>query len=437
MRTPADRLSKGSCPESQAGANTHLMIRLLHTADWHIGAELNGFTRSREHARFFDLLVEIVESEQIDGLIVAGDIYDHQNPAIDAQRMLFELVDRLTLVRPTLTTVMIAGNHDSAGRIDAPGPLLRRANVHAAGALSWTDGKPDLDRHLIPIRGDDGEVGAYVLAVPYLRPADLPSFRLAQEPGAPSPVEAAVAEVYRRFVDAARIRIGPDAPLVATGHLHLSGATLSASIAERRILIGGEHAVTGRIFPEGLAYVALGHLHKPQAVGFDTVRYAGSPFPMSNAERGYDHGVTLIDIDGGAVGVAHRPLPRPVPFLRIPEAGRIAPEGIAAALEKLGLEPDLPESDWPFAQVFVAVDGPAPGIHVDIEEAVAAFPLRLVGIDVKRPDRGPEVVADLPPRLSERSPEDVFAEAFRAEYGSEPDAAHRDVFRLALEEVGQ
>ncbi|MCC2112281.1 MAG: exonuclease SbcCD subunit D C-terminal domain-containing protein [Hyphomicrobiales bacterium] len=413
------------------------MVRLLHTADWHIGAELNGFARTREHARLFDLLVEVVESERVDGLIVAGDVYDHQNPAIDAQRMLFELIDRLILVRPTLTMVMIAGNHDSAGRIDAPGPLLRRANVHAIGALSWLGDDPDLDRHLVPIRDESGAIGAHVLAIPYLRPADLPSFRLAQEPGAPSPIEAAVAEVYRRFVEAARCRIGPDAPLVATGHLHLSGAILSESIAERRILIGGEHAITGRIFPADLAYVALGHLHKPQAVGAETVRYAGSPFPMSNAERGYDHGVSLVELDGGTVTILHRSLPRPVPFLRVPETGRIAPKEIAEALEKLALAPEAAESDWPFVQVFVAVDGPAPGLHADIEDAAAGFPLRLVGIDVKRPEWGPDAGADPPPRLSERSPEEIFAEAFRAAFGVEPDTAHRDAFRRALEEAGQ
>ena len=413
------------------------MVRLLHTADWHIGAELNGFARTPEHVRFFDLLVEIVETERIDGLIVAGDVYDHQNPAIDAQRMLFELIDRLTQLRPTLTTVMIAGNHDSAGRIDAPGPLLRRANVHAVGALSWQGGEPDLDRHLVPIRDESGAIGAHVLAIPYLRPADLPNFRLAQEPGAPSPVEAAVAAVYGRFVEAARAWIGADAPLIAAGHLHLSGATLSESVTERRILIGGEHAVSGRIFPAGLAYVALGHLHKPQAIGVETVRYSGAPFPMSNAERGYDHGVTLVEISGTNVAVDHRPLPRPVPFLRVPATGRLLPENIAAAFEQLGLDPDAAESDRPFVQVFVAVDGPAPGLHADIEDAAAGFPLRLVGIDVKRPEGEAQADADLPARLSERSPDEVFAEAFRAAFGTEPDAAHRAAFRLALEEAGQ
>ena len=275
------------------------MIRLLHTADWHLGHQLAGWDRAHEHARFFDALVAIVAEREVDGLVVAGDIFDHQNPSADAERLLIETLDRLKAARPSLTTVLVAGNHDSAGRIEVPRALYARAGVHAVGSVRARDAAPDLARHLVPIADAAGDIGAWVLAIPYLRAADLPALGGALERGAPSPIAAAVGEVYASYVDAARAAIG-DLPLVATGHLHVGGAALSESASERRILVGGEHAVPASVFPETLAYVALGHLHKPQPVGRDTVRYAGAPFPMSAAEEGSRHGVNLVESDGGA-----------------------------------------------------------------------------------------------------------------------------------------
>ncbi|HQF29989.1 MAG TPA: exonuclease subunit SbcD, partial [Hyphomicrobiales bacterium] len=290
------------------------MIRLLHTADWHLGHQLAGWDRAHEHARFFDALVAIVAEREVDGLVVAGDIFDHQNPSADAERLLIETLDRLKAARPSLTTVLVAGNHDSAGRIEVPRALYARAGVHAVGSVRARDAAPDLSRHLVPITDAAGDVGACVLAIPYLRAADLPGLGAAPEAGAPSPIAAAVARVYATHVEAARAAIG-DLPLVATGHLHVGGAALSESASERRILVGGEHAVPASVFPGTLAYVALGHLHKPQPVGRDTIRYAGAPFPMSAAEQGYRHGVSLVTLDAGTVDAEHLEIPRPVEFL--------------------------------------------------------------------------------------------------------------------------
>ena len=115
-----------------------------------------------------------------------------------------------------------------------------------------------------------------------------------------------------------------DAPLILTGHLHVAGG-LESEGAERRILIGGEHAAPPDIFPDDVAYVALGHLHRPQKFGRETIRYSGSLVPMSKTEIDYDHGVTIVEIGVGETRIAHTPMTRSVAHLRLPARGALSP----------------------------------------------------------------------------------------------------------------
>jgi exonuclease SbcD len=126
-------------------------------------------------------------------------------------------------------------------------------------------------------------------------------------------------------------------PFVLTGHLHVAGGIESEG-AERRILVGGQHSVPHDVFPAEASYVALGHLHKAQAVGRDTVRYSGSLIPLSATELPYAHGDTLVGLDGTAVLSEHISIDRPVPFVRLPEAGDMRiPSMIARSLVSTSL----------------------------------------------------------------------------------------------------
>src|ERR1035437_6366121 len=287
------------------------MVRVLHTGDWHIGQTLRGYSREYEQARVVDQLIEIVIEREIDVLIVAGDIFDSQNPSGEAQRLFYETIERLHRARPSMKTVIVAGNHDAAGRLEAPHPLLARFNVRVVGNVRRREGRTHAERHHVVLANEHGEAFLHILAVSYPTATCLPNLtRLEDEAG--SLVVRAVKELYDELYESIRPKL-QGVPLIVTGHLHVMGAIESEG-AERRILVGGQHAVPHDVFPPEASYVALGHLHKAQAVGRDTVRYSGSLIPLSATEQPYLHGVTLVSLDAFKIVSEHIPIGRPVAF---------------------------------------------------------------------------------------------------------------------------
>ena len=410
------------------------MIRVLHTADWHIGQTLRGFSREREHRKVFERLEQIVVERAVDALIVAGDVFDSQNPSGEAQQLFYDTLVRLSRARPSMTTVIVAGNHDAAGRLEAPRPLLAAFNIRVVGSVHRRDGRIEATRHLVPLVDASGAVAAHVLAVSYPTAACLPNLtRLDGEAG--SPIVAGVRSVYAELMETLRSQVA-GLPLIATGHLHVAGGVESEG-AERRILVGGQHAVPHDVFPPEASYVALGHLHKAQTVGRDAVRYSGSLFPLSAAEQPYRHGVTLASLDGAEVATEHIPIERPVAFLRLPQAADMALADFGDQLKALDLQPDMPIDERPFVQVRLAREGLRPGFREEIDRIAEGFPVRIVEVRVATPPDAPDQVMSTDPmiRLAERDPEDLFRLAFERAFGAPPNAAHLDVFHRARAEV--
>lgn len=409
------------------------MIRILHTADWHIGQTLRGFSREHEHRKVFYRLEEIIVERNVDALIIAGDVFDSQNPSGEAQQLFYDTLVRLSRARPRMTTVIVSGNHDAAGRLEAPRPLLEAFNIRVVGNVRRHDGQIETSRHLVSIVDASGALAAHVLAVSYPTAACLPNLtRLDDEAG--SPVVAGVRTLYAELHEALRPQMD-GLPFVVTGHLHVAGGIESEG-AERRILVGGQHAVPHDVFPPEASYVALGHLHKAQAVGRDTVRYSGSLIPLSATEQPYLHGVTLVSLDGVKIMSEHIPIGRPVAFLRLPEAGDMRLADFGDHLTALDLHPDLPISERPFVQVRLAREGLQPGFREEIDRIAESFSVRIVEARVTAmPDTLNELVAADPMiRLADRDPEDLFKLAFERAFGVAPDAAHLDVFHRARAE---
>lgn len=405
-------------------------MRVIHTADWHIGQTLNGWSRETEHRAFLDRLHDLILREDVDVLLVAGDVFDGINPSGEAQRLLYAAIARMVRARPHLQIILTAGNHDPAQRLEAPEALLNELGVHVLGTLRRGPGGVDLERHLIPLRDRDGVIRAHVLAVPFLRQADLPGLHLGAADGDEPAIMAAVRALHCEMTEAAVARCG-GLPLLAMGHLTCSGG-LASEGAERRILIGGEHAVPPDVFPAELAYVALGHLHRPQSLDGGRVRYSGSAFPLSASEIAYDHGVTLIDL---AEGMVHRhiPIERPVPMHRIPVAGAGKLEDVLATLADLALSADTPREVHPFLYLSLMADRPVTQLSAEIEALMERTPARLAGLSITRSD---QPAPERPPAtLAETSPEDLFRSAFQEAHGTPPDAHHLAAFRDALSEA--
>jgi exonuclease SbcD len=407
-------------------------MRILHTADWHIGQTLAGYGREHEHRAVLASLAEIVAAREVDALIVAGDIFDHQNPSGEAQRLFYETLIGLKRARPKMTIVITAGNHDAAGRLEAPRALVEAMDVHIVGNVRRIDGKIDGARHLIALPGSNGDVAAHVLAVSYPTAACLPPFSTLKVEDGHSPIVEATRILYAELME--RSGAGRDGlPYLITGHLHVAGGIESEG-AERRILVGGQHAVPHTVFPDSAAYVALGHLHKAQSVGRETIRYSGSLLPLSASEMGYAHGVTLVTLEGGRAASEQIPLPRPVPFLRLPEEGDARLNDLDGLLAALELPADLPIEWRPFVQIRLARDGLKAGYRAQVDQIAESYQVRVVDIRVAEADERTASGTSLPlVRLGEIQPDDLFRQAFaRTHNGAEPSPAHLDAFHQAF-----
>jgi exonuclease SbcD len=270
-----------------------------------------------------------------------------------------------------------------------------------------------------------------VLAVSHPTAACLPPIERMSEEGG-SPVVAATRALYTELAEGNADRTR-GLPLLVTGHLHVTGG-LESEGAERRILVGGQHAVPPDVFPEAAAYVALGHLHRPQWIGGNRVRYSGSLLPLSAAEIGYRHGVTLLTIDGGGAIVAEPiELPRPVPFFRVPERGECRLAELADHLAALAVPPDVPLDMRPFVVLRLSRTELPAGWRAQVEEIAERFPVRVVDYRAGEAEARPrEVTAEPHVRLAELQPEEMFVRAFeRAHDGARPTAAHLEVFHVA------
>lgn len=404
-------------------------MRLLHTSDWHLGQLLHGHDRHAEHAAFLDWLLAELQQRQIDALLIAGDIFDSANPSAEAQRLYYGFLARAGQRCPGLQIVVIAGNHDSPLRIDAPQAVLQALRVHVLG--QYRPGATPNPRLRVELTRRDGSIGALLLAIPFLRPGDLPE-------GHGGAYAEGIAAVYRDEVDAALAVREPDQALLALGHLHTLGGQVSEH-SERRLVIGGQEAVAASLFPEELAYVALGHLHLAQQIGQPRIRYCGSPLPLSFSEIDYPHQIVEFTLDGAQLAsVEAVAVPRPAPILRIP-ARHLPLADVLPLLQALDFG-DAPVGLQPLIEVLVERAWGDPDPAAKIRAALDGKPVRLAAIKAIRPTNTTDAPAGAP-RLSidELKPTPLFERLVREQTGSEPSAELWQAFGelLAIAEHGQ
>ena len=262
-------------------------MKILHTSDWHLGSRLHNWDGTEEEVHFFAQLAATVEKEHPDALVVSGDIFDTGAPGNDVAKRFTDALLDVTARCPDMTTVVIAGNHDSYSRLVVDKELWRRARVHVFGMPAKdADGKAVFEKNVVILPGK-----GVIAAVPFCHPRNFPTV----DGAAGDNREKNYFEGLAKYVADHSAGI----PTVLMAHLAVKG-DLDFRGHDRSLVIGGEECVDVESLGEGYGYVALGHIHCPQWVkgGTKVARYCGTPRPIHFDET-YDHGVDVVTVEAG------------------------------------------------------------------------------------------------------------------------------------------
>ena len=275
-------------PPKSAGA-----YRILHTADWHLGKQLMDQERHADHQRFLESFLGTVKDHSIDAVIVSGDIFDGVNPPAKSEELYYTTLAALHGIG--VPAVIVSGNHDSPTMLRSASTIIGKLGHHII-----TDVPESGTPHIVLLPSSDAPRVA-IAAIPYMREGDLRKVELNE---ALDDVRERVRTGWRDLYAAASnavSNLAPNIPAIATGHLTVTGGETNKD-TEREIRIGGVGDVDLSAFPDGFAYVALGHLHRPQsfpkgAENGGHIRYSGSPIALGFSEANHQKAFQIINIE--------------------------------------------------------------------------------------------------------------------------------------------
>ena len=410
-------------------------MKIIHTADWHLGNVFHRHNRVAEHRHFFGWLRDTIVQQQPDALIVSGDIFDGPNPAAEVQRLFYDFLTHLSVEHPGMSIILIAGNHDSGARLEAGEELLRLHNIFVRGTV-WKDaeGETYFERMILPLapRGSDtAEVVCY--ALPFLRPADYPAGLSVQDG-----LRHYLTNLDKRLKKTAFKRL----PVVVAAHFYAHGALIQAHEHSERLVVGGQDMVEIDTMGKAYAYVALGHIHRPQAVGnCANVRYAGSPLALSFSERDYKRAVNLVEIDTQGhvetTSLFYTPL---CALVSLPERGALDPQEALSRLRSLpDAQPDDDREAYPYVEMNIRLAQPEPELRRRIGEIIEHKAVKFCRIttstyreqstqdDTQRPA--------VENSLHSQAPIDIAKQYYTARYGNEMPEALVERFNIAVNSI--
>lgn len=312
-------------------------MKILHTADWHIGKILHKHPLQDQLKMFFDWLYEVIEQESIDVLLVSGDVFDLANPSAKDRALYYGFLTQLSGLE--LQVIITGGNHDSVGFLNAPKDLLQELNITVIGGATEA-----LADELVAVNGSGDQPELVVAAVPFLRDKDLRSRETDEQyENRTEAIREGIKKHYDELAELSKAGY-PEVPALAMGHLYTIGADPSDS--ERDIHIGNAAAVDASAFPAHFQYVALGHIHRPQVIAKNEfIRYSGSPIALSFSEKNDHKCVLILNLENGEFSV---PEVLPVPAYR--ELKRFA-----GTLEEVRSKLDAYQPEFPL-QSFVEIE---------------------------------------------------------------------------------
>lgn len=271
-------------------------MRILHTSDWHLGHKLFGRQRDTEFASFLHWLSDLISEQNIDVLIVAGDLFDSQAPSNKSLSLYYSFLSSVS-DSCCKHIVITAGNHDSPTLLDAPKALLKALNIHVIASVP-----ENLEEELVLIENSIGEPQLMILAVPYLRDRDIRLSEASESSDAKQ--QKLLHGIYEHYTaicllaEEKQKTLPTRIPVIATGHLFCKGGKTREGDGIRELYVGNLIHIGLDCFPDTIDYLALGHLHSAQLVGKqNNRRYSGSPLAMSFEDAAEEKVVLLVDIN--------------------------------------------------------------------------------------------------------------------------------------------
>ncbi|TDR36585.1 exodeoxyribonuclease I subunit D [Tahibacter aquaticus] len=398
-------------------------MRLLHTSDLHLGKQLLGRSLERAHERFLAWLLESVVIHNVDVVLIAGDVYEVAMPPSYARKQLYRFTD--AAAQQQVTTVIVAGNHDSPATIAEAECLLARAKTLV---IAEAGREPQRQVHVLTRR--DGTPGAVLCGVPFIRPRDvMVSIAGQSQEERQRAFAKGITDHYDTVFALAQARrdaMNGNLPIVATGHLATVGTSRSEAMHE--IYVGLLTALPTNALPPA-DYVALGHIHRPMTLGErGQIRYSGSPVAVAFDELAYDKQVLLVDFEGGTLkGVEALPVPTFQPMARI--------RGSLDAMPVLLAEVAVPHSaDHPlWLEVTVEVGGYVDDLMPRLRAMADGLPVDVIRVYRTAAAGEAEGIATQPRTLHEMTPHQVFEQLLvqREDIAEEK----RDIVRALFDHV--
>jgi DNA repair protein SbcD/Mre11 len=373
-------------------------MRVLHTSDWHLGQHFIGRSRAAEHQAFFRWLVTQVNEQQIDAIIVAGDIFDTATPPSYARELYNQFIVELQHSRCQL--VILGGNHDAAAVLNESKSLLRYLNTRVIASSS-----ANLAEQFMVLNNAQQQPAALLCAVPFLRARDLLQSQAGQSAADKQrSLQHAIAQHYQQLFSLAQqynAEHGSELPVIMTGHLTTVGVSRSESV--RDIYIGTLDAFPADAFPPA-DYIALGHIHQAQQLNTATdIRYSGSPLALSFDEASQQKQAWLIEFRAGTKTVSSLAIPCFQPLISIKGSLQTIGRQVQQALTQIAADEEL----W-LELVVSETDAYLSDLQQRVEAQLADLPVALLRLRRQRSNHTNALAAKHQTSLAELTPQQVW-----------------------------
>ncbi len=258
-------------------------MKVLHTSDLHIGKNLHKHRINFAHEHLFNYLIDTIIKDEIDLLLISGDIFDTSYVSVSTQKVFYSFLDRLSKIKTLKDTVIISGNHDLPSMLDLATPFLELSNIHIITSINIED-------QIFTLKDKQSVPYCNIVAIPFLREKDIkPDLESDNIIDIQKELETALINHYKKVDEYIINNLDLKLPTISLMHLFATGSTSSTEIEgekHRDIFVGKLKTINTNTFPNNIDYYALGHIHKPQIVNKDErIVYSGSPISLNFGEK--------------------------------------------------------------------------------------------------------------------------------------------------------